>query len=161
MKGAFKDLAVLALIWGAVGVYFLVKYSPIAPERVPGLRAAFAKCEATDDEKREIARVFNEGYAVKFAAHIRADKTITTAQQASRVRHAFAKKVFDGKSYCNDECRFRPLAEASTGYLSHQLGVAKDYKLDDPCPTLPGHTWREKWARVHETLGLAHVEAAP
>lgn len=160
MKG-LKDLAVLLVIWGVVGLYFIVKFAPIAPDRVHGLRAAMAACEASDDEKREIARVFNEEYAIKFAAHLRASKTITTAQQASRVRHAFAKEVFAGKSYCSNGCRFHPLAEVSTSYLAHHLGVAKDYPLDDPCPTLPGCTWREKWARVNETLGLAHVEVAP
>jgi hypothetical protein len=120
-----------------------------------------AKCEASDDEKREIARVFNEDYAIKFAAHIRADKTITTAQQASRFRHAFAAKVFHGRSYCNGDCKHSPQANVSTGYLAQHLGVAKDYPLDDPCPTLPGQTWREKWARVNEMLGIAHVEVAP
>jgi len=158
---SLKDIAVVLGIWCVVGLYFLAKFAPIAPERIPGLRAAFAKCEATDEEKRAIAKVFNDDYAVKFAAHLGADKTITTAQQASRLRHAFAKKVFDGKSYCTNGCRFHPLAEASTGYLAAQLGVAKDYKLDDPCPTLPGYSWREKWARVHDVLGMAHLEAAP
>lgn len=156
-----KDLAVLSIIWLAVGLYLAVRFIPDAPDRVPGLRAAMAKCEASDEEKRAIAKVFHDDYAVKFAAHLRASKTITTAQQASRVRHAFAKEVFAGKSYCSNGCRFQPLAEASTGYLSQHLGVAKDYPLDDPCPTLPGQTWREKWARVNETLGLAHVECAP
>jgi hypothetical protein len=156
-----EDLAFVAVVLLCLGGYFAVTRIGPSPERVPGLRAAFAKCEASDEEKREIARVFNDDYAVKFAAHIRASKTITTAQQASRVRHAFAKEVFAGKSYCNNGCRFHPLAEISTPYLAHHLGVAKDYKLDDPCHALPGFTWREKWARVNETLGIAHMECAP
>jgi hypothetical protein len=162
VKPASKwEIIAIVALWLGVAAWFAVKFSPLAPDRVPGLRAAMSECQCSDDEKREIARVFNETYAKEFASHIRADKTIATAQQASRTRHAFAKTVFAGRSYCHDGCRFRPLAEVSTNYLSTHLGVAKDYKLDDPCPSLPGFTWREKWARVHEVLGVAHVEVAP
>lgn len=161
MNSPFKwEIALVAALWCAIGLVCAAKYAPIRPERIPGMKAAWAQCKATDEQKRECKDRVGK-FIRDYRAWLRDAKSCTTAQQAARHRFISAKQLLAGSGFCNSGCTFQPVAEVASSYLASHLGVATDYKLDEPFPNYPSRTAREQWDVVFANLEAGLSESCP
>lgn len=166
MKPSKWEVIVVCLLWLAVGLWYLASVAtPIGPERVPGARDAWAKCDGTPEEKRVVARKV-AAMLEEFAAFLEEDgrtasPKIKTAQHAARLRYEHAKTKLAGTGFCNRGCRYEPVASVASAYLAGHLGVAKDYKLDELFPGRNDRTARDQWVIVARNLARGLMESCP